>query len=148
MADIGGTCCGKQTEQSQKLMYNTVQCIEHHTWLVSHLSVKLYVVFKCSRKASSNAGIWVPRWHSFSCASSPCCDSVNKQPRRRPLVRLNHWTEQTCTHTPLRSDTWRNALLVLTLYHPPSQKSTVYGRWKKTSLTAKLLGRATLILRY
>ena len=36
----------------------------------------------------------------------------------------------------------------LTLYHPPSQKSTVYGRWKKTSLTAKLLGRATLILRY
>ena len=37
---------------------------------------------------------------------------------------------------------------LLTLYHPPSQKSTVYGRWKKTSLTAKLLGRATLILRY
>ena len=37
---------------------------------------------------------------------------------------------------------------VLTLYHPPSQKSTVYGRWKKTSLTVKLLGRATLILRY
>ena len=37
---------------------------------------------------------------------------------------------------------------MLTLYHPPSQKSTVYGRWKKTSLTAKLLGRATLILRY
>ena len=37
---------------------------------------------------------------------------------------------------------------VLTLYHPPSQKSTVYGRWKKTSLTAKLLARATLILRY
>ena len=36
----------------------------------------------------------------------------------------------------------------LTLYHPPSQKSTVYGRWKKASLTAKLLGRATLILRY
>ena len=28
---------------------------------------------------------------------------------------------------------------ILTLYHPPSQKSTVYGRWKKTSLTAKLL---------
>ena len=38
--------------------------------------------------------------------------------------------------------------LDLTLYHPPSQKSTVYGRWKKTSLTAKLLGRATFILRY
>ena len=36
----------------------------------------------------------------------------------------------------------------LTLYHPPSQKSTVYGRWKKTSLTAKLRGKATLILRY
>ena len=32
----------------------------------------------------------------------------------------------------------------LTLYHPPSQKSTVYGRWKKTSLTANLLGRAAL----
>ena len=38
--------------------------------------------------------------------------------------------------------------LYLTLYHPPSQKSTVYGRWKKTSLPAKLRGRATLILRY
>ena len=36
----------------------------------------------------------------------------------------------------------------LTLYHPPSQKSTVYGRWKKTSLTAKLLGRAALNLCY
>ena len=39
-------------------------------------------------------------------------------------------------------------VLILTLYHPPSQISTVYGRWEKTSLTAKLLGRATLILRY
>ena len=44
--------------------------------------------------------------------------------------------------------TWADYVGGLTLYHPPSQKSTVYGRWKKTSLTAKLLGRATLILRY
>ena len=35
-----------------------------------------------------------------------------------------------------------------TPYHPPSQKSTACGRWKNTSLTAKLLCRATLILRY
>ena len=48
------------------------------------------------------------------------------------------------------ADTLRafKAAACLTLYHPPSQNSTVYGRLKKTSLTAKLLGGATLILRY